>query len=164
MHRALLLLASAPLILFTIACSSESETADTPSAPEPVAEAAPTDALAESCRTLLRRQRECVDQFAPAIVDLSMRIDPAAAKEASERGVDALNAQATQEFAGISDDVIAQRCEGASADAPDELLPQLVAVNAICAEKPTCDEFVPCMITLVEAHMTGEPLPDPSEL
>lgn len=154
-------IASTILTALIAACGA-SEPADT-SEPAAAAVPSPTPAVApsgadhhESCRKMFVRQRECGEEFLPALVDLRVRLDvPAGIAEADrDQGRQALLATARREWAADStDEAIAARCDQIVADNPPETLEALEPRSGECLAHDSCQPFVDCALEIIEGQM-----------
>lgn len=143
-----------PLILLA-ACGSSSGPAKSSTTPEP-APAATDPEMAAMCQSMFVRQRDCTDEFIPALVELRVRLDVPAgiAAEDQERGRDALVAQAMEEWKTDStDEAIAAKCQTIPAGIPPEQMEQMRAQVTECMAAEACDAFVGCMMPIHEGRL-----------
>jgi hypothetical protein len=109
------------------------------------------------CVSGFKRQRECTDEFLPALVDLRVRLDKPAgiAAAAKSEGKEALIAVAREEWAGDStDEAIAKTCAQKAAKMPAS--EELYSALSNCLAAPSCAEFVPCQIDFIEGRLVEE--------
>jgi hypothetical protein len=151
-------------LLALVACGGAQSPAKGEASAAPAAQAtaaADTQVDAKStCVASWVRQRECTDQFIPALVDLRVRLDRPAgiATEAQQHGRDALIAQARGEWAQDStDEAISVVCDRMVAALPSAPVEAALADGAKCLEATTCDAFVSCEIAVMEAFWAANP-------
>jgi hypothetical protein len=106
------------------------------------------------CVKMFDRNRECTDQYIPALVDARARKDmPAgiAAEVKSDR--DGVIAQAKQEWAKDStDEAIESTCNMIVAHLSDADRADETTVGQ-CLEKTDCGEYVACQVPVLEKHL-----------
>lgn len=125
-------------------------------APEPAAASEPTPL--DTCVAVFARQKECTDDFIPALVDLRIRHDvpTGVADQAANGGRDALIATAMQEWAEDSQEPVARAtCEQMIAQVPPEQLEPMLNQGRDCAAMPACGEFVHCILPQIEQHLAA---------
>lgn len=108
-----------------------------------------------TCVAFFTRQRECREEFLPALVALRVRLDrPAgiAAQDAADH--DAVMAQANTEFdADSADAAIEAQCQGIMGS-PDAA--QAAEGFQACLAQTECSAFVPCDLAMLEQHWASE--------
>lgn len=147
------------LALFALACGGAEGPEDTtpteaPAAAEPAPAAEPSSSEL-ACNAVFVRQRECTDEFIPALVDARVRADVpnGIAARAEKDGKDALVAEAKAEWANDStDEAIAATCAKVAESTPPEKVKELEAQVSECTAKSACGEFVACIIPTIEAR------------
>lgn len=148
----------ATALLTLLACGGtqspgKSEASAAPAAQATAAGDSSVDAKA-TCVASWVRQRECTDQFIPALVDLRVRMDfPAGiAAEAQQHGRDALITTARGEWAEDStDEAIATSCDRMLAALPSPPVEEALEGGARCLAETTCDAFVTCELAVMES-------------
>jgi hypothetical protein len=135
------------------ACASGNDAPATQETTAP-ATAAGADDAQTTCVATFVRQRECTDQFIPALVDMRVRLDQPAGIAARAReagGRDAIIAEAKTEWAEDSkDEKIAAQCEQIVGGVPAEHMQQALPEIQGCLEKSDCDAFVGCILPAIE--------------
>jgi hypothetical protein len=136
-----------------------------PRSPQPAAavsaeEAAgsPAAEMETLCVATFNRQRECTEEFIPALVDLRISLDlPAGiAESAVTEGRDALVEVARGEWAEDSKpEAIAATCSSMSSTMPPEQLERLAVSAKLCLAEADCAGFVDCIIPVMRQSMTG---------
>lgn len=148
------------LALAVAACGG----ADAPSetTPDPAQPTEPSPAAASSlegmCVRVFERQRECTDEFIPALVDARIRADVpagiAARAEAGER--DALIAEARGEWANDSkDEAIQATCSRIAGSLSPEQAQQAQESMSTCLATSACGEFVACIVPNIEKRLSN---------
>jgi hypothetical protein len=140
-------------LLSTVPACDTHEAKAQPAQPKQAGPASDADAHA-LCVKMFVRDRQCTDQYIPALVDARARKDmPAgiAAEVKSDR--DGVIAQAKQEWANDSTDaaidstcnaIIAHLTDADRADAP---------TMAQCLEQADCGAYVACQLPVLEKHL-----------
>src|SRR5262245_44615280 len=150
MLKARLALAPALMLATLTACSG----AETPSSSGALNESTSAQAL---CVRSFEKQRECTDTFLPALVDARVRLDKPAGIAAADKesGREALVAQAREEWKNDSTDTaINDTCAGMIAHGMGT--PEMSAAVSSCLEAPSCADFVPCQIKIIEGHLAAK--------
>jgi hypothetical protein len=152
MYRSLSLsLALALASLGLAACgTTEASPATTKSSAAPKAAPASTDTQA-ACVQLFTRNRECTDDYIPALVDLRAKLDkPPGVAEKVKQDRDAIIAQAKTEWAADStDEAIAATC----AKVTDADKAGAEGIQA-CMAETTCAGHTACVMPFFEKRFT----------
>lgn len=128
----------------------------------PGAEAPPVgtrDAASSSelvCTQTFQRQRECTDEFIPALVALRVAHDEPAGIAAADQaqGRDALVAQAKEEWKVDSTDAaIARTCQAMVASLAADGRAAFASQARRCLAKTACAAFVDCLSPTLERHL-----------
>jgi hypothetical protein len=151
---------AALFVLLTLgACTGSDQQADTANTTAP-AEAAAADTETpeskSSCVEIFVRQRDCTDDFIPALVDARIRLDVPAgiAARATDEGRDTLIAEAMGEWANDSQDAaIDATCEKITASVPAETLEPMLTASASCLEESECSAFATCIVPVIEGQL-----------
>lgn len=140
-------LATASLAALLVACggakSAQSSATETAKSADPAA----------VCIQMMEKSRDCTDEYIPALVDLRISLDypNGTAQAAEEQGRDALISVAYEEWKNDSTDAAFQKvCADVVAQMPPEQLAPVMARNAKCIAKPSCDEYVTCHMPILE--------------
>jgi hypothetical protein len=145
---------SLAFVLVAAACGA----ADAPvesTQPQPQAKAAGDDPHAV-CVQAFQRQRECTDEFIPALVDARVRLNtpPGIAEKDAELGRDQLVSLALEEWeADSTDEAIEQTCTRMEGNMSPEQ--QQAAVDQVgeCLAAEACSAFVDCLIPVIESTL-----------
>ena len=153
-------------ILALGACAGSDNQAETANTEAPSANTeAPTETSAAEeeapdskagCVAVFARQRDCTDEFIPALVDARIRLDRPAgiAARASSEGRDALIAEALAEWAKDSQDAaIDLSCEKIVASVPAEALESMVEATGACLQESECGAFTTCVLPVIEGQL-----------
>ncbi len=135
------------VLTLVVACGG----ADTPADSDP----ARPRTMTETCNEIFVRQRDCTDQFIPALVDARIKADRPAgiAERAESEGRDAIIAEANGEWAEDSkDDAIAATCDRVVQSVPPEQAPKMQQAGDACLAEASCDAFVACVLPMIEAR------------
>lgn len=140
------------LFFASAACAGAESSNDKSSASPALSEATQAQAL---CVQSFQRQRECTEVFLPALVDARVRFNKpdGIAEMDKKEGRAALVAQAREEWKTDStDEVIADTCTGMVEHGA--LNDEMGAAVKTCLAAASCDEFVPCQVKIIEAHLS----------
>jgi hypothetical protein len=140
------------LVLVAAACGGAETPAETPQ-PQPVAT---TNDPHSVCVQAFQRQRECTDEFIPALVDARVRKNapPGIAEKDQELGRDKLVEMALEEWkADSTDAAIEQRCTDMASKMPPEQLQQATDQIGQCLAAEGCSAFVDCLIPAIEPQL-----------
>ena len=102
------------------------------------------------------RERECTDDFIPALVDARIRLNVPAgiADRASTEGRDPIIAEALAEWADDSqDDAIDATCTKIVASVPQEALESVGAATKACLAESECSAFTACVVPAIEGML-----------
>lgn len=141
------------------ACTGSDKQADTANTTPPAQNAAAqteTPDAKEGCIEVFVRQRECTDDFIPALVEARIRLDlPAGiAERASTEGRDPIIAEALAEWANDSQDAaIDGTCEKIIASVPPEALEPMIKATRACLEESECSAFAACVVPVIEGQL-----------
>ena len=142
-------------VLAAAACGG----AETPAEkPQPQAEAQPAASNDPHavCVQAFQRQRECTDEFIPALVDARVRKNapPGIAEKDQELGRDKLVEMALAEWkADSTDEAIEQTCTDMQSKMPPEQLQPATDQIAQCVAADGCTAFVDCLIPVIEPQL-----------
>lgn len=154
MYRSLslaLMLALAPLA----ACgTTEASPAKTESSAAPKAAPVTSDAQA-ACVQLFTRNRECTDDYIPALVDLRARLDmPAGVADKVKQDRAAVIAHAKEEWANDStDQAIAATCQQVTANLSEADKADADGLQA-CMAEASCAAHTACVMPFFEKRFT----------
>jgi hypothetical protein len=141
-------------LLFVVAAACGGAEAPAPRAqpqPQPAA-----DDPHSVCVQAFRRQRECTNEFIPALVDARVRRDapPGIADKDKELGRDQLVATALEEWKTDStDEAIEQTCTNMAANMPPDQLQAATDQVGQCLDAEACSAFVDCLIPVIEPQL-----------
>ena len=119
-----------------------------------VKSSAETDEAYDTCVAAFNRQRECTDEFIPALVDARVRADKPAgiAAKDKEMGRDALVAGAREEWASDStDEAIHATCTKITENQADGA-PELIEKARACLRESECAAFSACAVEIASSH------------
>jgi hypothetical protein len=126
--------------------------------PPPVNEVSAEDNAREVCEAVMRRTRECGDEYVPALLAVRVRHDrpPGIAARFEEEGEDAMLEIAQEEFErDWSDRGIAAHCQ-ALVEMPEERRSAIVERERRCQPARNCTEFVACNVDNLEQRWSEE--------
>jgi len=132
---------------------------DTPAKSETTAGTVSAESTSDAqatCVASFARQRECTDQFIPALVDARVRADkpPGIAAKAQSEGRDALIAEGKTEFAEDSKpEAASETCTHMISALPNPKMEEALAQAKSCLGVEGCDAFVACEIPIIEATL-----------
>ena len=140
------------------ACAAGNETVEAPSpAAANAATSASPDDLRTTCVSTFARQRECTEQFLPALVDARIRVDkPAgiAARAQQPGGRDSLLAEAHTEWAEDSKpEAAAATCDQIVGRLPNDAIESALRDAQACLGESSCDPFVRCLEPILARTM-----------
>jgi hypothetical protein len=135
---------------------NQAETANTSPPVETQAAEEETPDAKSGCVEVFVRQRDCTDDFIPALVDARIRLDVPAgiAERASAEGSGAIITEAMAEWANDSQDAaIDGTCDGIVASVPAEALKPMLTASKSCLEESECSAFSTCIIPVIEGQL-----------
>jgi hypothetical protein len=135
---------------------NQAETANTSPPVETQAAEEETPDSKSSCVEVFVRQRDCTDDFIPALVDARTRLDVPAgiAERVGTEGRDAIIAEALAEWANDSQDAaIDGTCEKIVASAPADALEPMLTASRECLAESECSAFSACIIPVIEGQL-----------
>lgn len=141
-------------VLVAAACGGAETPAET-TQPQPQPTAT-TDDLHAVCVQAFRRQRECTDEFIPALVDARVRRNspPGIADKDKELGRDQLVAMALEEWKTDStDEAIEQTCTNMAGRMPPDQQQAMAEQVGQCLGAEACTAFVDCLIPVIESQL-----------
>lgn len=147
MYRSLSLVLALALAPLT-ACSTTEASPAQSAAPK----AAPTSTDAQAvCVQLFTRNRECTEDYIPALVDLRAKLDkPAGIAEKVKQDRNAVIAQAQTEWAADStDQAIAATCAQVTANLDESAKADADGLQA-CMAEPSCGAHTACVMPFFE--------------
>lgn len=112
----------------------------------------------QACIAMMTRERECQEQFIPALVGLRVRLDqpPGTAARDGSEGRDALVAQARTEYTRDATDEAFQRNCAQLASMPAERVSAWTATMQSCLAASECGAFVECDMRFTEARFSAQ--------
>lgn len=138
---------SSLVFVLLAACGGAETPAETASPPPKTADAHAV------CVQSFQRQRECTDEFIPALVDARVRLDapPGIADKDQELGRDQLVSMALEEWETDSTDAsIEQACTAMTGNLTPEQQQGVADQVGACLDADSCGAFVDCTIPIVE--------------
>lgn len=115
-----------------------------------------SDTMHQWCVALMERQRECTNEFIPALVAKRIELAKPSKIVALEQeiGRDALVREAKKEWAEDSTDArIESVCGKIVKGLPQEAQEHAQHISTTCLGSEECSEFVRCIMPLVETHL-----------
>ena len=108
----------------------------------------------DTCVEAFRRQRECTDDYIPALVDARVRADKPAGIAAKDKeiGRDALAGLALDEWKGESTDEAIDRMCTEITDDEAAGAPELVQQAEACLAESECAAFSACAVDIVSSR------------
>ena len=143
---------SLAVIVFAAACGG----AETPAKKSPSPQMAAGNDVHSTCVQAFQRQRECTNEFIPALVAARVRLNapPGIADKDKELGRDKLVAMALEEWKTDStDEAIEQTCSNMEAKMPPEKQQQVSDQVRQCLAAEACTAFVDCLIPVIESGL-----------
>jgi hypothetical protein len=140
------------VVVLAAACGG----ADTPAPQTGTTAKATGDDVHGVCVQAFQRQRECTDEYLPALVAARVRKDapPGIAAEDAQLGRDALVARAREEWqADSTDAAIEETCTQLASTMPSEHQQQMLDHGRQCLATDTCSAFVDCVMPMVEGML-----------
>lgn len=111
------------------------------------------------CLDLIKRERECTDQYIPMLVDLRVELDKPkgfAEQVATPEARTAAIAAAKQEWqADSSPDKARRGCAFIAASIPPAQAAKVKQDAEQCMARESCDEFVSCIKPMQASFITG---------
>lgn len=147
------------VLVFAAACGGAETPAQQPQPPsQPEAQpatAASTDTHA-ICVQSFQRQRECTNEFIPALVAARVRLNVPAgiADKDKELGRDKLVEMALEEWKTDStDEAIGETCTDMEARMPPEAKTQVFEQVSTCLAAEACTGYVDCIVPVIESQL-----------
>jgi hypothetical protein len=140
------------LVVVAAACGGAEAPAEK-TQPQPVAAASDPHSV---CVQAFHRQRECTDEFIPALVDARVRRNapPGIVEKDQELGRDKLVEMALEEWKTDSTDAaIEQTCTDMASKMPPDQLQQATDQIGQCLGAEGCTAFVDCLIPVIEPQL-----------
>ena len=144
------------VVLVLAAACGGAETPATQSQPEAQPAAAATSDAHAICVQAFQRQRECTNEFIPALVAARVRLNvpPGIADKDKELGRDKLVEMALEEWKTDStDDAIGQTCTDMEAQMPPDTNAQLTEQVNGCLAAEACTAYVECLVPVIESQL-----------
>lgn len=141
-------------VLVVAACGGAEAPATKPQ-PQPQPMAAGDDPHSV-CVQAFQRQRECTNEFIPALVDARVRrnVPPGIADKDKELGRDQLVAMALEEWKTDStDEAIEQTCTNMEGNMPPDQQQKMTEQVGECLGAEACSAFVDCLIPVIESQL-----------
>ncbi len=147
------------VLVFAAACGGAETPAQQPQ-PASQPEAQPASATADethmACVESFQRQRDCTNEFIPALVAARVRLNvpPGIADKDKELGRDKLVEMALEEWKTDStDQAIGETCTNLAAKLPPEAKAQVVEQVRQCLAADACTAYVDCIVPVIESQL-----------